>query len=144
MFRNPKKDRLKDNHLVEQQEFIPCEVCGTPGLTLYEGPGQDKLCRTCQLKEVSYEEGLGYLGRPWTFHRVWRCQKCGYDPRQDIRLFRPGYTPEKQKALWSSQLIGDHIQARKHGGDDSAENIQTLCWICNAAKSMDHDDWHPL
>lgn len=142
MFRNPRKDKMKSEELILLQENVSCSVCGTKGLTLYHGPGQDELCRSCQLKEVSYEQGMGYLSRPSTFHRRWNCDHCGYDPRQDVRLHKPNWSSEKQKALWTSQLIGDHILAKKSGGSNLPENIQTLCWVCNAVKSMEHDDWN--
>jgi ATP adenylyltransferase len=32
------------------------------------------------------------------------------------------------------RLEVDHIHPRKHGGSDSLENLQALCWLCNANK----------
>lgn len=32
------------------------------------------------------------------------------------------------------RLEVDHIHPRKHGGSDTLENLQALCWLCNANK----------
>jgi hypothetical protein len=36
-------------------------------------------------------------------------------------------------AVTSAGVQGDHIIAQAHGGDDSLQNLQLLCSICNAA-----------
>lgn len=141
MWRIPEQDQLKIERFIKEQREMLCRACGHQGLTIYQGPGQDGLCRDCQLKDAEYEWGLGYHGRWHTYHRSWECEMCQYDPRQDVRLLKKDWTPQKQKALWSSQLIGDHIIPRKSGGVDTPENIQTLCWVCNAVKSMENNDW---
>ena len=33
----------------------------------------------------------------------------------------------------------DHIRPRKHGGADTAENLQALCWRCNADQGAGDD-----
>ena len=141
MWRIPEQDQLKNERVIKEQREMVCRACGDQGLTLYQGPRQDSLCRACQLKDVEYEWGMGYHDRWHTYHRSWACEMCQYDPRQDVRLLRNDWTPKKQKTLWSSQLIGDHIIPRKSGGGDTPDNIQTLCSACDAVKSMENNDW---
>jgi 5-methylcytosine-specific restriction endonuclease McrA len=38
-------------------------------------------------------------------------------------------------------MIGDHIIRRADGGDDSEENVQSLCLMCNADKTILNEDW---
>ena len=33
----------------------------------------------------------------------------------------------------------DHIIPRKHGGTDDPDNLQALCWLCNANKGAGDD-----
>ncbi len=46
----------------------------------------------------------------------WTCQLCGMNPEQ------------------GGLMQVDHIKARVHGGEDTEENLRTLCLDCNAGK----------
>ena len=69
--RNPEKDKLKSAGILhEQYKYRPvCCLgdCDEP-LTIFEGPGSDKLCREHQLLLTEYG-GMGKLDRLHTFYR---------------------------------------------------------------------------
>ena len=90
----------------------------------------------CDLKVREYVERRGV--RVWAHRRV----SSGYVPgtlRYEV-LKRAQFhcelcgVPADERALEV-----DHIQPRKHGGVDAIENLQALCYSCNATK-RDRDD----
>lgn len=38
-------------------------------------------------------------------------------------------------------MIADHQKRQADGGDDSAENIRSLCLNCNSDKTILNEDW---
>lgn len=125
-------------------------VCNAPGCThprtMYKGIGED-YCRTHQLA-LKENGGMARVDRPYTFHKHYCCEWCGFDPKTDSRFDRLT-DPKKKASAQSGSLICDHIVARakaeKLGWTEeqinSKENIQTLCQICEKIKSAEEDDW---
>lgn len=116
--------------------------CGKP-LTQMEGPGSGILCREHQLNQRDYG-GTGRIDRPHTFHRTFVCDDCGKDVAAEVSKKYPGLQetdPKKFNRLCRNRVIGDHIIRRADGGDDSAENIQTLCLDCNSDKTILNEDY---
>ena len=116
--------------------------CGQP-LTQMEGPGSSILCREHQLNQRDYG-GTGRIDRPHTFHRTFVCDDCGKDVAAEVSKKYPGLQetdPKKFNRLCRNRVIGDHIIRRADGGDDSAENIQTLCLDCNSDKTILNEDY---
>lgn len=123
------------------------KTCIVPGcnehLTQMQGPGSGVLCRTHQLKQREYG-GMGRIDRLWTFHRKKHCQQCGFNPFEDTanKHFSLSETnPDLWNRLCRNKLIGDHIIRKADGGNDTEENIQTLCLNCNSDKTIFNEDW---
>jgi hypothetical protein len=120
------------------------KICTIPGcnkpLTHMEGPGSGVLCRTHQTNLREYG-GMGRIDRPHTFHRSWVCSECGYDSLADPRL--ADIEDEMIKRRVARVLMhGDHHGERKaDGGDDSAENVKCLCFVCHAKKTILNEDY---
>lgn len=123
-----------------------CKVdgCCNP-LTQMQGPGSGVLCRDHQLGQVEYG-GPGRSDRIHTFHRKWVCDCCGKDVQAEVAKKYPDLersNPEVFNRLCRNRLIGDHIIRKADGGNDSVENIQTLCLDCNADKTILNEDYRP-
>ena len=54
-------------------------------------------------------------------------------PEAQIRLQRPMLSADERA------LDVDHILPRKHRGDDTLDNLQALCWLCNTNKGAGDD-----
>ena len=108
-------------------------------LTIYDGPGSDKLCRDHQQELVEYG-GMGKISAPHSFHRDWTCIECGYDARLDPAI-------SSIEDAWHRKLVmrgvmhGDHIIRKSDGGSDIAENINSLCCRCHMIKTMKNKDY---
>ena len=78
--RDPKKDKLKSNHILKEQLNKKCmlEDCDNT-VSIYEGPGSNVLCREHQLECVEYG-GMGKPERSWTFYRTMECAKVDIIP----------------------------------------------------------------
>jgi 5-methylcytosine-specific restriction endonuclease McrA len=107
-----------------------------------QGPGSAVLCREHQLKQREYG-GMGRMDRPHTFHRDWICEECGYTALEDPRLV--GVEDEMVKRRIARTLIhGDHNKTRRSdGGNDSKENVKSLCFVCHAVKTTLEEDYMP-
>lgn len=146
MLRNPSKDELKSQSVLKEQIRLKhtCSVDGCKNaLTIFEGPGSDVLCRDHQLKLVEYG-GAGKINRPHTLHRQWICSDCGKDVSVEVTKKYPGLeqsNPKLFNRLCRNRIIGDHIIRRADGGDDSEENLQSLCLDCNSDKTILNEDW---
>jgi hypothetical protein len=126
-------------------------TCRAPGcsdsLTIFKGIGED-YCRQHQM-HLSENGGLARADRPYTFHKKWSCDWCGYTPKEDARFDRIADPVRKDRGIRAT-LICDHIVRRadcKAMGwtdeqIDAPENIQTLCQICDKVKSAEEDDWN--
>lgn len=125
------------------------KVCSVPGcgkpLTNMEGPGANTLCREHQLAQVEYG-GPGKLSRPHTFHRKWICSVCGKDVSAEVDKAHPGLkdsNPDLFNRLCRNRIIGDHKIRKADGGEDTEENVQSLCLDCNSDKTILNEDYRP-
>lgn len=141
--RDPSRDKLKSNSVLKEQtnKGLTCmlEDCDNP-LSIYDGPGSNSLCRQHQLDCVEYG-GMGKAERPHTFYRNWICDKCGYDPREDVLRF--GYIEDEYHKLRAMRGVmhGDHVELKSRGGSNAKDNIQTLCVLCHMAKTYAERDY---
>jgi len=148
-FRDPNKDKLKSPSVLKEQIKVNLTCCidGCNELvSVFDGPGSDKLCRTHQLQTVEYG-GYGKLERPHTFHRSDVCSCCGHDINDDSRwekaqtFFGIFLTETQKHEIKRRYNHGDHNGTRKSdGGDDSAENIAAMCSFCHWVKTVIFDD----
>ena len=145
-FRLPRDDKKKSAAVIKyqvNQGLICClDGCDRP-LSVYEGPGSNSLCRRDQLKQIEYN-GVGRLDRPHTFHRKWVCDHCGKDVMQEVRNKYPELEekdPIKFNRLCRNRIIGDHKIRQADGGDDSEDNLQSLCLDCNSDKTILNEDF---
>ena len=148
-FRDPNKDKLKSPSVLKEQIKVNLTGCidGCNELvSVFDGPGSDKLCRPHQLQTVEYG-GYGKLERPHTFHRSDVCSCCGHDINDDSRwekaqtFFGVFLTETQKHEIKRRYNHGDHNGTRKSdGGDDSAENIAAMCSFCHWVKTVIFDD----
>jgi hypothetical protein len=139
--RNTIYDKMKSASQLEKELDRVCSIpgCGK-GLTHMQGPGSEVLCREHQLFQREYG-GMGRIDRPHTFHRTWCCSECGYNPLEDERL--QDIEDEDIKRRVARVLMhGDHHgERRADGGDDTKENIKSLCVVCHAKKTIINEDY---
>lgn len=147
MFRLAREDKKKSQSVMQQQirrQLVCClDGCEAP-LTVYDGPGSNSLCRQHQLGQREYQGGVGRLDRPHTFHRKWICDHCFRDMSNEIRKKFPQMEqqdPTLFNRLCRNRIIGDHKIRQADGGDNSAENIQSLCFDCNSDKTILNEDF---
>lgn len=138
--RDPDNDKLKSISKIREQtqKKLTCTLdgCNNP-LTNFQGPKDNSLCRSHQLQLREYG-GLGRTDRPWTFARKWACDWCGYSPLDDPWFENPPIPFDNEvhkNQVMRGILVGDHNIRRIDGGDDSEENVQTLCQNCNSKKT---------
>ena len=140
--RNPDRDKLKSSAVLhEQYKYRPVcclSDCGNQ-LSIFEGPGSDKLCRDHQLMLAEYG-GMGKLDRLHTFYRHWICSQCGYDARKDPAILVIE-DPWQQLVVMRGVMHGDHIVRKSDGGADTAENINSLCCRCHMIKTYKEKDY---
>ena len=135
-------DKFKSNSQLKNDFGKICSVdgCDQP-LTAFRGPGSDCLCREHQIAQTEYG-GVGKIARPHTFHRNsnFSCDDCGWLILEDSRL--ADITDEMEKRQVARILLhADHHKTRKSdGGDDSADNIKSLCVVCHAKKTVLNKD----
>lgn len=146
MFRLPREDKRKSQSVIKRQvanRLICCiDGCDSP-LTQFEGPGSSSLCRPHQVKQREYG-GLGRLDRPHTFHRKFVCDHCGKDVAKEVSEKYPDLeetNPVLFNRLCRNRVIGDHIVRRADGGDNSEENLQSLCLDCDSDKTILNEDY---
>jgi hypothetical protein len=146
MFRLASDDIRKTPAIIKQQlknQLVCCvDGCGKP-ISQMTGPGSNVLCRGHQLKQREYG-GMGRYDRPHTFHRSWVCCDCGKDVSQEVNRKYPGLQesdPIMFNRLCRNRVIGDHKIRQADGGDDSAENVQSLCLDCNSDKTILSEDY---
>lgn len=142
VIRNPDHDKMKSQTALKEQFALQSkcklEDCNND-LTIYEGPGSDSYCRSCQLKLSEYG-GFGRADRPYTFYRNWVCVKCNYDVRLDPEIVSIE-DPFLQLQVMRSVMEGDHIVRKSDGGSDTAENINSLCCRCHRVKTAKEQDF---
>lgn len=140
--RDPNYDKKKSGKRLAEDAHKICIVvgCNYP-LTSKEGPGDKSLCREHQLYMREYG-GPGRLDRPHTFHRSkeYICIECGWEILKDFRL-ADIKSEMKKRQVARTLLHGDHKIRQADGGDDSAENIKSLCAVCHAKKTMQNEDY---
>lgn len=132
-----RKSAAKLKHQLENKLCCKLEFCNNP-LTMFDGPGANRLCEEHQLYQREFVGGMGRLDRPWTFSRDWSCAWCGYSPKDDPFFDNPPipYDNEvhKQQSM-RSLLIGDHQKRKVDGGGHGKDNIKSLCQNCNSKKT---------
>ena len=138
--RDPKKDKLKSNHVLKEQLNKKCmlEDCDNT-VSIYEGPGSNVLCREHQLECVEYG-GMGKPERPWTFYRTMECAKCGYNPTEDPQFDEIEDEFHRLRVM-RAIMHGDHIHLKSQGGANTKDNIQTLCVKCHMIKTYKDKDY---
>lgn len=142
MFRTAHVDKLKSLSIIRKQieGNLTCQIPGcTELLTHMKGPGEDTLCREHQLKQREYG-GMGRIDRPHSFHRKWHCVECGYNALEDPRLSDVEDEVIKHR-IARILMHGDHQQRQADGGDDTAENVRSLCYVCHAKKTVINEDY---
>lgn len=110
-------------------------------ITIFKGPGDKSYCREHQLALINYG-GTGVPGRDHTFHRSqeFTCVECGWEILKDPRL--ADVKDEMLKRQIARYILhGDHVIRKADGGDDSAENVRSLCTVCHAKKTMINEDY---
>jgi 5-methylcytosine-specific restriction endonuclease McrA len=138
--RELKWDQPKSLSQLKKEQGKVCSVpgCGKP-LTHMQGPGSGVLCRDHQVQQRDYG-GLGRYDRPHTFHRKWVCDECGTNVLEDPRL--ADIEDEIVKRRVARILMhGDHQERQADGGDDTAANIRSLCYVCHAKKTVLNEDY---
>jgi HNH endonuclease len=145
-FRDPSKDKLKSPSVLKEQVRMKLicymDGCKNP-ISIFDGPGSDILCREHQLKLVEYG-GPGKIDRLHTLHRKWVCDDCGVDVSEEVRKKYPTLETDNPKLfnrLCRNRMIADHQVRQADGGDDSNENIRSLCLNCNSDKTIINEDW---
>ena len=134
-------DQPKSIGQIKKDMGKKCKICQKP-VTTFKGPGSDCLCREHQLAQVEYG-GVGKIDRPHTFHRNadFTCSECGWSLLDDPRLSSIENEMTKRRVA-RVLLHGDHHFTRKaDGGDDSAENVKSLCVVCHAKKTILNQDY---
>lgn len=146
MFRQLIEDERKSSAIIKRQlkyKLVCCiDGCGKP-ISQMTGPGSDRLCREHQVNQREYG-GVGRLDRPHTFHRKWVCDHCGKDVSEEVRKKFPDLEesdPIIFNRLCRNRIIGDHIIRQADGGDNSKENLQSLCLDCNSDKTIINEDY---
>ncbi len=135
-------DQQKTITQLRRDQGKTCTIpgCNSP-VTHMQGPGSSTLCREHQLKLADYEGGMGRMDRPHTFHRKHFCEECGYNPFEDPKYEKYKDNPALFNRLCRNQIIGDHQHRRSDGGEDTEENIKSLCLRCNADKTILNEDY---
>lgn len=140
-------DKQKSWRII-QEETSRGATCCVPGcnnpLTIFKGLGQDVFCRKHQLSQKEYG-GMG-SGRNalHTYHREIYCEECNYCPAEDPKYEKYKSDPDLFNRLCRSQLVADHHNTREaDGGENTKENIKTLCLACNADKTILNKDYLP-
>jgi hypothetical protein len=146
MFRLASDDERKSPAIIKRQlkyKLVCCiDGCGKP-ISQMTGPGSDRLCRDHQVNQREYG-GVGRMDRPHTFHRKWVCDHCGKDVSEEVRKKFPEMEeqdPVTFNRLCRNRIIGDHIIRQADGGDNSKENLQSLCLDCNSDKTILNEDY---
>lgn len=135
-----KWDKKKTNAQIRKGLGKACSIpgCGAP-LTLFQGPGSGSLCRDHQVDQREYG-GMGRIDRKHTFHRQWECVACGWNVLEDPRIADVEDEAVK-RSIARTFMHGDHNGlTRAEGGDDSAENIKSLCFVCHSKKTILNKD----
>jgi 5-methylcytosine-specific restriction endonuclease McrA len=146
MFRLASDDERKSPATIKRQlkyKLVCCiDGCGNP-ISQMTGPGSDRLCRDHQVNQIEYGR-VGRMDRPHTFHRKWVCDHCGKDVSEEVRKKFPDLEasdPVTFNRLCRNRIIGDHIIRQADGGDNSKENLQSLCLDCNSDKTILNEDY---
>jgi 5-methylcytosine-specific restriction endonuclease McrA len=134
-------DQIKSkNRLMEDYN----KICIVPGcghnVTIFKGPGDKTHCREHQISRFEYG-GTGVPGRYHTYHRSqeYTCIECGWAILEDPRL--ADVTDEMEKRQIARIILhGDHSVRKADGGEDTAENVRSLCAVCHAKKTVLNKD----
>jgi len=145
--RKPEDDLRKSLSQIKEQrtneKVCILEGCDNP-ITTFKGPGDKHLCREHQIQQREYG-GMGRVDRPHSFAREWCCNWCGYTPKDDPWFDEQVWDDELHKIrAMRSTLIGDHTERKVEGGSDSKDNVQTLCRVCDAKKTVLNKDYQKM
>jgi len=140
-----RSDRYKTASALKKQieQDLRCRLdgCNEP-LSMFTGPGGNRLCRRHQLEQTCYG-GLGRIDRPHTFFRRWVCDDCGFNPLEDHPTVRAIENEAERYRVARSLLHGDHQIRKSDGGSDTEENIRCLCIVCHHIKTILNEDYLP-
>ena len=139
--RDPNFDVIKSHAQIIKDFGKTCSIPGcTNPLTMMQGPGSGTLCREHQIMQREYG-GVGRIDRKHTFHRDWVCDECDTNVLDDPRLADVEDEMDKRR-IGRILMHGDHSLTRKSdGGDDSADNVRSLCVVCHAKKTVLNKDY---
>jgi len=135
-------DQFKPRSQLRRELGLTCTApgCSEP-LTAFLGPGSDSFCREHQINLNTYG-GMGNPKRPHTHSRNkdYTCEECGWEVLKDPRIASVEDESLKRQ-IGRIILHGDHHYTRHaDGGDDTPDNIKTLCPICHAKKTVLNKD----
>ena len=135
--RDPNLDLLKEGTALRNARKTRCSIEGCENfLTAYQGPGSDTLCRYHQKNLADYG-GLATTKKSYSQHRGTHCEHCGYTPLTDKRV-QDVEDLKVRNRLCRTLLTVDHIDGNHENNDD--ENLQTLCTVCHAIKTVINGD----
>lgn len=133
-------DKMKTGAQMDKEVGMCCMIVGCgKNITHMQGPGSEVLCREHQLMQREYG-GMGRIDRPHTFHRDWVCVECGTNILEDPRLADIQDEMTKRRAARIC-MHGDHQHRQADGGDDSKENVRSVCYVCHAKKTVLQEDY---
>ena len=134
----------------EKKKNKPKGTCKVPGcnnpITQYKGAGSHTLCEEHQ-KTLREFKGFARLDRPYTLHKKLKCDACGHEPYNNIRL---RLEPEPFRTVYAYRLLQvDHIVPPENPNDkyvldhecNYPSNLQTLCGDCHQIKTLKSGDF---
>ena len=135
--RDPNLDLLKEGVALRNARKTRCSAGGCENfLTAYQGPGSEHLCRDHQ-KNLAEYGGLATTKKVYSHQRKTHCEHCGYTPLTDTRVQDVADLKVRNR-LCRTLLTVDHIDGNHENNND--ENLQTLCTVCHAIKTVINGD----
>jgi len=138
-FRLANIDKPKTGKLLEKARKSTCSLPDCDSiLTLFEGPGSDKYCRTHQ-KELHEYGGLAKGSKEHSFGKVNYCEECGWDPMSNPTIAAIT-DPIVLNRVIRSVLERDHLVA-SFPYNNSPDNLKTKCVTCHRIKTILSGDY---
>ena len=134
----------------KKKKSKPTSICKVPGcnnhITEWTGKGSHTLCEEHQ-KTLREFKGFARLDRPYTLHKKLKCDACGHEPYNNIRL---RLEPALERTVYAYRLLQvDHIVPPTNPDDkyilehecNHPDNLQTLCGDCHQIKTLKSGDF---